>query len=230
MIDAEALRAGVAETRERLAEAARRGGRPGDAVTLLVAGKYVTAEEAPALVAAGIDLIGENRLQDLQAKRAVLGDAVAFDFIGHLQRRKVRDVLGAVRLIHSLDSVRLAQEIDARAEGPTRLLVELNVAEEETKGGIVPGKLDAFVEEVSALPNIVIGGLMTMPPAHPDPEHGRPFFAETREIASRLAARWAGRHDMSDLSMGTSQDHLVAAEEGATIVRVGRGLIDPARN
>lgn len=230
MIDVDALAARVAETRQALDEAASRAGRPAGSVELLVAGKYVGPEESLALPAAGVTLIGENRLQDLQAKRAVLGEGVTFDFIGHLQRRKVRDVLPAVRLIHSLDSVRLAHEIAARAGGGTRLLVELNIAEEETKGGIVPAQLDAFVEEVSALPDLIIGGLMAMPPAHSDPERSRPHFARTRAIAERLSERWKGRHDFRDLSMGTSQDHLIAAEEGATIVRVGRGLIDPARS
>jgi hypothetical protein len=229
VIDVDLLRERVRATRVALDEAAARGGRPPGSVELLVAGKYVSAEEAPALADAGVTLVGENRLQDLQAKRAVIGDRVTFDFIGHLQRRKVRDVLPAVRLIHALDSERLAREIVSRAGGPTRLLVELNVAEEETKGGILPGNLDAFVEEVSAMSELTVGGLMVMPPAHTDPERSRPYFARARETASRLAERWAGRHDFRDLSMGTSQDHLVAAEEGATIVRVGRGLIEPTR-
>lgn len=229
MIDVEALRRGVREMHEAIDAAAARAGRPPGSVALLVAGKYVTPEESAALPEAGVTLIGENRLQDMVARRAVLGDRVTVDFIGHLQRRKVRDVLPVARLVHSVDSVRLAREIVARAGGPRRVLVELNVAEEETKGGILPGKLDAFVEEVSALPDFIIGGLMAMPPAHPDPSHSRPYFARTRELAERLATRWAGRHDFADLSMGTSQDHLVAVEEGATIVRVGRGLIEPAR-
>jgi hypothetical protein len=138
-------------------------------------------------------------------------------------------VLPAVRLLHSLDSERLAAEIAHRAEGPTRVLVEVNVAEEETKGGIVPARIRAFVEDVSDHPDLVIGGLMAMPPRHADPELSRPYFAAVRRLADDLASEWAGRHDFSDLSMGTSQDYLVAAEEGATMVRVGRGLLDRAR-
>lgn len=227
-LDADALRAVLAQTRERLDAAAARAGRPAGAVELVLAGKYVDAEDAPALVAAGAAIVGENRLQDLQAKR-VRAPGLVFDFIGHLQRRKVKDVLPAVRLVHSVDSARLVEEIARRARGPTRVLVEVNLSGEESKGGILPADVRAFVDDASAHPDLVIGGLMTMPPAHPDPERSRPQFAALRRLGEELSAEWAGRHDFRDLSMGTSQDHLVAAEEGATMVRVGRGILDRAR-
>lgn len=230
MIDADRLREVLAEARERLDEAAGRSGRPAGAVELVLAGKYVPAEDTEALIAAGVGVVGENRLQDLRAKAAVSGDRLTFDFIGHLQRRKVRDILGLVRLVHSVDSLRLAEEIARRSEGPARVLVEINIAEEPTKGGIVPPRLRAFVDDVSARTDLVIGGLMAMPPLHPDAEMSRPHFAEVRRLAEQLAAEWQGRHDVSDLSMGTSQDYLVAAEEGATIVRVGRGLLERVRS
>lgn len=230
MIDAERLRAVLAETRERLDEAAARSGRPAGAVELVLAGKYIAPEDTPALIAAGVEVVGENRLQDLQAKSAIAGGRLTFDFIGHLQRRKVRDVLPAVRLVHSVDSERLAAEIASRSEGPVRVLVEVNVAEEPNKGGIVPPRLRAFVDDVSARSDLVIGGLMAMPPQHTDAEMSRPHFAAVRRMAEDLATEWAGRHDFSDLSMGTSQDHLVAAEEGATMVRVGRGLLERVRS
>ena len=229
MIDAASLREVLAEARERIDAAAARAGRPPGAVELVLAGKYIPAEDTPALVAAGVEVVGENRLQDLQAKAALADGRLAFDFIGHLQRRKVRDVLPLVRLVHSVDSERLAAEIASRSEGPVRVLVEVNVAEEPTKGGIVPPRLRAFVDEVSDQPGLVIGGLMAMPPLHTDPETSRPLFAEVRGLAERLAGEWAGRHDFSDLSMGTSQDYIVAAEEGATMVRVGRGLLERVR-
>jgi pyridoxal phosphate enzyme (YggS family) len=229
MIDAGRLREALGEAQEALDAAAVRSGRAPGAVELVLAGKYVPAEETEALIAAGVRVVGENRLQDLQAKAAVAGGRLAFDFIGHLQRRKVRDVLAATRLIHSVDSLRLAEEIGRRAEGPTRVLVEVNVAEEPTKGGIVPPRLRAFVDEVSARTDLVIGGLMTMPPLHSDPEQSRPHFATLRSLAEDLAAEWQGRHDVRDLSMGTSQDYVVAAEEGATKVRVGRGLLERVR-
>jgi hypothetical protein len=228
-MDTDALRAALEEARERLDEAAARAGRAAGAVELVLAGKYVPAEDTEALIAAGVSVVGENRLQDLQAKAERAQGRLTFDFIGHLQRRKVRDVLALTRLVHSVDSARLAAEIDHRSEGAVRVLVEVNVAEETSKGGIVPPRLRAFVEEVSEGSDLVIGGLMAMPPLHTDPEQSRPYFARVRELADGLAGEWGGRHDFSDLSMGTSQDFLVAAEEGATKVRVGRGLLEHAR-
>ena len=230
MIDPDSLREAFGEAREALDAAAARAGRAPGAVELVLAGKYVAAEETEALIAAGAGVVGENRLQDLQAKAAIARGRLTFDFIGHLQRRKVRDVLGATRLIHAVDSLRLAEEIARRAEGPARVLVEVNVAEEPTKGGIVPPRLRAFVDDVSARTDLVIGGLMTMPPLHRDAEMSRPYFASLRRLADDLATEWEGRHDVRDLSMGTSQDYIVAAEEGATMVRVGRGLLERVRS
>jgi uncharacterized pyridoxal phosphate-containing UPF0001 family protein len=156
----------------------------------------------------------------------VVGGALTFDFIGHLQRRKVRDVLAETRLIHAVDSVRLAAEIEARSAGPTRVLIEVNISEEPTKYGIFPAQIEAFVDEVSGFPRIVVGGLMALPPADPDPENSRPYFARLRALRDDLAKRWGSRHDFRELSMGTSQDFAIAVEEGATIVRIGRSLID----
>jgi pyridoxal phosphate enzyme (YggS family) len=223
------LRARLARAREDLDAAAAVSGRPSGSVQVVVAGKYIPPEDTPLLIAAGVEVVGENRLQDLRAKAAIAGGALTFDFIGHIQRNKVRDIVPAVRLIHSLDSERLAAEIARRAEGEVRVLVELNIAEEATKGGIVPARLRAFVEDVSVHSDLVIGGLMAMPPKQSDAELNRAHFATTRQLAERLRAEWEGRHDFSDLSMGTSQDYLVAAEEGATMVRVGRGLLEGIR-
>ena len=226
MIDPARLTRALDETRVELDEGARLSGRQAGAVTLVLAGKYVPADESRALVAAGAPIIGENRLQDLQAKRAEVGPELTFDFIGHLQRRKVPAVLEAVRLIHSVDSEDLATEIARRAAGPTRVLVQVNLSEEPSKYGIFPHQIAAFVDRVSRFPEIIIGGLMTLPPASVDPEHSRPYFSRLRTLRDELAAVWSGRHDFEDLSMGTSQDFRVAAEEGATIVRIGRSLID----
>lgn len=230
MLDVERLTEVLAEARERLDEAAAVSGRAPGAVELVIAGKYIPAEETPALIAAGIEVVGENRVQDLKAKAALADGRLTFDFIGHVQRNKVRDLIGAVRLVHSLDSERLAAEFARRAEGELRVLVELNIAEEPTKGGILPTRLRAFVEDVSVHSDLVIGGLMAMPPQQTDAEESRRYFAATRRMAEELRAEWAGRHDFRDLSMGTSQDYLVAAEEGATKVRVGRGLLERVRN
>jgi PLP dependent protein len=227
-IDPDALRAALAEARERLDEASARAGRPAGSAELVLAGKYVPLDQTPALLEAGVEVVGENRLQDLRARREAADGRLTFDFIGHLQRNKAREVIGSVRLLHSLDSLRLAAAIAARAEGPTRVLVEVNLAGELTKGGIVPPQLRAFMEDVTEQTDLVIGGLMAMPPFQTDAERSRPHFAAARRLAEDLAAEWRGRHDLSDLSMGTSQDYVVAAEEGATMVRVGRGVLDSA--
>lgn len=224
-LDAAALGAAVGRVREQLDAAARVSGRGPGAVELVLAGKYIAPADTPALIEAGVTVVGENRLQDLRARAEAAAGALRFDFIGHIQRKKVREILPAVRLIHSLDSERLAAEIARRAEGEVRVLVELNIAEESTKGGIVPQRLRAFVEDVSVHSDLVIGGLMAMPPKQTVAEHSRPYFDRTRRLAEELRTEWAGRHDFRDLSMGTSQDHVVAAEEGATMVRVGRGLL-----
>lgn len=227
-LDPDALRAALDEARERVDAAAARAGRAPGSVQIVLAGKYVPVDQTAALVEAGVEVVGENRLQDLRARREAAGERLTFDFIGHLQRKKVREVIGEVRLLHSLDSVTLAGAIAARSEGPTRVLVEINVAGEPTKGGIVPAQLRAFVQDVSEQTDLVIGGLMAMPPFQTDAELSRPHFAAVRRMADDLAAEWRGRHDLSDLSMGTSQDYVVAAEEGATMVRVGRGILDTA--
>lgn len=228
MIDPALLRAALEEARARMDEACARSGRPAGSAELVLAGKYVSADDAPALREAGVQVIGENRLQDLLAKQAVLGSAVQFDFIGHLQGRKVKDVLPRVRLIHSVDRLGLVEEISRRAQGPVRVLLQVNLAGEETKGGFAPGDLDAACEACAG-GGITVGGLMALPPFTDDPEASRPWFDQLRDLRDGLAARWAPEHDLHDLSMGTSQDFAVAVEAGATMVRVGRGIVDHTR-
>ena len=229
MIDPERLRTALSEAEARIADAAQRSGRRPGGVRIVLAGKYVAADQAPRLPAAGVRVSGERPTQDLEAKHAVLGDRVTFDFIGHLQRRKVRRVLPLVRLIHSVDSVDLVREIAARSGGPVRFLVQVNTSDEPTKGGIAPDDLAAFAAAAAEIPDAVIGGLMTLPPRSVRAEDARPYFASLRELRDRFAAEWAGRHDFRDLSMGTSQDFWVAVEEGATRVRIGRAMIDLAQ-
>ncbi|HWJ42463.1 MAG TPA: YggS family pyridoxal phosphate enzyme [Solirubrobacterales bacterium] len=184
----------------------------GDRPEILVATKYVPLEEMGKLAEAGVRLVGENRQQDLAAKRERWGDAFEWDFIGNLQSRKLKLLLPGCRLIHSVatDSV-LAQL--ARHGGPeTEVLVEVNVAGEEGKGGVEPADLPAFIERCPGR----VGGLMTMPPFSDDPERSRPHFARLAELAAA--------NDLARLSMGTSQDWRVAIEEGATIIRLGHRL------
>jgi hypothetical protein len=136
----------------------------------------------------------------------------------------VRDLIGRVRLIHALDSMSACHQIQSRAEAPADCLLQVNVAGEDTKSGLPPGQVDGFLEAVSGFDRLRLRGLMTMPPVVADPDQARPWFAAVRELRDRLAPAWAGRHEFAHLSMGTSQDFGAAADEGATIVRVGSVL------
>lgn len=228
MIDAAGLRVGMDDARRRIDEACMRAGRPQGSAEIVLAGKYVAADEAPALVDAGVGLIGENRLQDLVAKLDMLGGAAIFDFIGQLQSRKVKDVLPRVRLIHSVDRLSLLDEIARRATEPARVLLQVNCAAEESKGGFAMDALDDALEHAARL-GVRVGGLMALPPFTEDPESSRPWFEGVRDARDALRTRWADDHDLNDLSMGTSQDFLVAVEAGATMVRIGRGIVDRTR-
>jgi uncharacterized pyridoxal phosphate-containing UPF0001 family protein len=192
----------------------RARGRAGEGVELLAATKYVPIDEMGALAEAGVTLVGENRQQDLAAKRERWGDAFVWDFIGTLQSRKVRQLLPACRLIHSLASDSALAEVAKRGGPETEVLVEVNVSAEPDKAGIAPERLGEFIE--GAAPARVTG-LMTMPPFSQDPEASRPHFARLAELA--------GEHGLARLSMGTSQDWEVAVDEGATIVRLGTALL-----
>jgi pyridoxal phosphate enzyme (YggS family) len=228
MIDAQLLKAALAEARGRMDDACGVSGRPPGSAELVIAGKYVAPDEAAALVDAGARVIGENRLQDLLAKQEAIGGEAVFDFIGHLQSRKVRDVLPRVRLVHSVDRLSLIDEIGRRAAGPVRVLLQVNIAGEESKGGFAPAALEPALEHASGA-GVEVGGLMALPPFTADPEASRPWFEAVRELRDDLTPRWVGAHDLRELSMGTSQDFVVAVEAGATMVRVGRGIIDRTR-
>ena len=193
----------------------------GERVEVLAATKYVQADDLEALRAAGITLVGENRTDTLIEKQARMGDAFVWDFIGHVQSRKVRDLIGRVRLIHAVDSLSVCRQIQSRAAGPVDCLLQVNVAAQGSKSGIEPAEAEAFLADVEALENVRFCGLMTMPPMTDDPESARPWFVALRELRDQLRPRVEGRHDLAHLSMGTSQDYAVAAQEGATIVRVG---------
>lgn len=204
----------LAHVRERIAAA----GRDPREVEICAATKYVAAAELPALAQAGIDLVGENRAQDLLAKRAEHASLFSWDFIGALQSRKVSDLAGAVRLIHSVASDSALRRL---ADDPVpEVLVQINVAGEENKAGIAPAELPGFLARAP----VAVTGLMAMPPAAERPEDSRRHFARLAELATE--------HGLSRLSMGTTQDFEVAVAEGATIVRLGSvlyaGAGDPA--
>jgi len=180
-------------------------GELGQEVTIVAATKYIDAADLPALAEAGIEVVGENRAQDLELKHAVHGDAFRWHFIGHLQSRKATTVNELCELCHSLASESAARRLTIPA------LVEVNLSGEESKSGIPERSLEEFI---GLYENIV--GLMTMPPFTDDPEQSRPYFRRLRELGER--------HGLREVSMGTSQDYRVAADEGATMVRLGSGL------
>jgi pyridoxal phosphate enzyme (YggS family) len=209
----ERVRGEIAAARER-APLGRETGARGQ-VEILAATKYVASDELPVLAAAGVHLVGENRAQDLQAKVAAHGELFEWDFIGQLQSRRVRAIVPHVRMIHSLASESALRELErhvALARPGLRVLLEVNIAHEPGKAGIEPDQVDEFI----ARSPVPVAGLMTMPPLSERAHDNRRWFAALRELAAE--------HGLDELSMGTSQDYLVAVEEGATIVRIGTSL------
>ena len=221
------VKAGVARTRERIAEAAARAGRSPDEIEIVAAVKYLDAEDLPLLHAAGITRVGENRTDQLVAKQDAYGDLFTWDFIGHLQSRKVKEIAGRVSLIHSLFTESTAAQIESRSPAPQDVLIEVNTAGDPDKDGVAPAELDALLELLASLGNVNVTGLMTMPAFAADPEGSRSAFAALRELAATASERWDGTHTFTRLSMGTSQDFEVAVEEGATLVRAGSVLLTP---
>ena len=214
LLDAAVIAENLALVRERV----------GPDVQILAATKYVDADDLPALAEGGVTLVGENRSDALIAKQEAHGELFVWDFIGHVQSRKVRDIVGRVRLIHAIDSLSACRKLQDAAAAAVHCLLQVNVAGEESKAGVAAAELGAFLDEVSDLEHVRFQGLMTMPPLVDDPDQARPWFAALRELRDQLAPQWSGRHDFRELSMGTSQDYQAAAAEGATIVRVGSVL------
>ena len=206
-LDPERVRANLERVRERIAST----GRDPAEVEVCVAIKYVATESLPALAEAGVELVGENRAQELLARRELHRDLFEWDFIGALQSRKVKDVAPAVRLIHSLASDSALAQLEKHPAA--EVLVQVNVAGEEGKAGIAPAELGDFIARCPA----PVSGLMTMPPFTERAEDSRRHFARLAELAAE--------HELSRLSMGTTQDFEVAAAEGATIVRIGSALL-----
>ena len=206
-LDADQVRINLERVRGEIAAAGRSG-----QVEILAAVKYLPVDELGVLADAGIGLLGENRAQDLEAKAQGHPGLFTWDFIGHLQSRKVRQILPYVRYIHSVASDSALEQLGRHGTPQTEVLVEVNVAGEEGKSGIAPEELAGFLDRCP----VTVAGLMTMPPLAASAEQSRPHFAALRELA--------GRHGLAQLSMGTSQDYLVAVEEGATIVRLGTTL------
>lgn len=201
-MDAETVRRNLERVRERI----------GAEVEVLAATKYVEADDLPVLAEAGIELVGENRAQDLLAKQERHGDLFTWDFIGAIQSRKLKDISPNVRLIHSIASESALRRLERNPAH--EVLIQVNVAGEESKEGVDPAELASYIERCPS----PVTGLMTMPPFVDDPEDSRRHFARLAELAAE--------HGLERLSMGTSQDYEVAVQEGATIVRLGSVLYD----
>jgi PLP dependent protein len=208
-LNAEAVRTNLSLVRARIERAAARAGREPSDIEVLVAVKYVGAEDIATLAQAGVTLVGENRAQDLLEKVTRAPGQLRWHFIGALQSRKVKLIVEHVELIHSVASDSALRELERHAPEGFEILVEVNVGAEEGKAGIRPGELDAFI----ARSPVAVVGLMTMPPLTADPQQSRAHFAELAQLARERG--------LTTLSMGTSQDFEVAVEEGATIVRIG---------
>jgi PLP dependent protein len=218
----------LAGVQENIKRALERSGRGEEQVSILVATKYYDPEQLSALAEAGVGLVGENRAEDLLEKQESFGDRFEWHFIGHLQRRKAKIVVPRVTLVHSVDSVRLIEEVAKRAsEGGADILIQVNVADEESKYGVSEEEVGELLDAAAQTRGRVRArGLMTLAPMVDDPEDVRHVFAKLRAIRDRLRKSWSPRFDLSELSMGMSGDYEVAVEEGATVVRIGRMLIE----
>ena len=214
--------ANLERVRERVARAAERAGRKPEDVLLIGVSKVVEVERIRAAIAAGVAALGENRVQEAKAKIAELGRPVPWHLIGHLQTNKVKDALPLFDLIHSLDRLELAQELERRAAAqgrPVDTLVQVNIAGESSKGGFTPDEVGPALEAIAKLSNVRVRGLMVIPPEVERAEESRPWFRRLREMADK--------HGLRERSMGMSGDFEVAIEEGATMVRVGTAIFGP---
>jgi pyridoxal phosphate enzyme (YggS family) len=225
------LRERIESVRERIENAAKRAGRHDGEVKLVAVTKGVEPDRIIEAVSGGIYTFGENYAQEFRLKKEIIersvGEDVEWHFIGRLQRNKIKYIVGEVEMIHSLDSITVAREIEKKASRlgiKAKALVEVDTGEEETKGGVGKEDVEDFLKELRELPSLEVRGLMTMPPNLDEPERARPFFITLRDLRDRLSVEYP---DVRELSMGMSGDFEVAVEEGATIVRVGTAIFGP---
>ncbi|WP_346708351.1 YggS family pyridoxal phosphate-dependent enzyme [Massilistercora timonensis] len=226
------LQNNLIQVEQNIEEACRRAGRDRSEVTLIAVSKTKPVETLQEAYDLGVRVFGENKVQEMADKYEVLPKDIRWHLIGHLQRNKVKYIIDKAVLIHSVDSLRLAQTIEKEAKKhnlTAHILIEVNVAREESKFGIFPEDLEALVDEIAKLPHIQVDGLMTIAPFVPDPEENRPVFRELRKLSVDISAKKVDNVNMSVLSMGMTNDYQVAIEEGATMVRVGTGIFG-ARN
>ena len=216
--------------KERITKAAARVGRDPETITLVAVSKTMPVESIREAIEAGQHVFGENRVQEAQAKVQALGREVRWHLIGHLQRNKVKVVCDIFDLIESVDSLPLAQNINARASQRgiiMPVLLQVNIGDETTKSGVAATDALALVRQVALLPHVSVRGLMCVPPPVDVPDHARPYFAQLRTLAERIARQQIPNVSMTELSMGMSHDFEVAIEEGATMVRVGSAIFGP---
>ena len=226
------LQDNLIQVEQNIEEACRRAGRDRSEVTLIAVSKTKPVETLQEAYDLGVRVFGENKVQEMADKYEVLPKDIRWHLIGHLQRNKVKYIIDKAVLIHSVDSLRLAQTIEKEAEKhdlTAHILIEVNVAREESKFGIFPEDLENLVDKIAKLPHIQVDGLMTIAPFVPDPEENRPVFRELRKLSVDISAKKVDNVNMSVLSMGMTNDYQVAIEEGATMVRVGTGIFG-ARN
>jgi len=217
----------ILRIRERIAAAAARAGRNPSGVRLMGVTKTVGDDRIRQAIEAGIDIIGENYVQEARRKIELMGKSVEWHFIGHLQTNKAKYAVRLFDMIHSVNRMSLAGELNRRAAAAgvvCRVLIEVNLGGEESKSGAPPEKAPALIRAVAQMANLSIRGLMTMAPWYDDPEKARPCFAGLRSIRDRIAAENIPNVTMRELSMGMTDDFEVAVEEGSTIVRIGRAI------
>lgn len=217
----------IRQVRERIAEAAHLSGRPASAVRLMAVTKTVNDDLILAAIQAGVEIIGENYVQEAKRKIEKLGKACEWHLIGRLQTNKAKYAVHLFDMIHSVDRMELAAELDRRASAAGRIipiLIEVNVGGEKSKSGVPLDSAPDLVRHVAHLENLSIRGLMTMPPWFDNPEESRPYFRALRELRDKIAVEALPRVEMQELSMGMTDDYAVAIAEGATIVRIGRGI------
>jgi len=217
----------IRHAREGIAEAARRSGRPASEIRLMAVTKTVDDGRILAAMRAGVEIIGENYVQEAKRKLEKLEKQGEWHLIGRLQTNKAKYAVHLFDMIHSVDRMELAAELDRRARSAGRvipILIEVNISGEESKSGVPLNSAPDLIRLVAPLNNLLIRGLMTMPPWFDDPEESRPYFRALRELRDKIAREAIPRVEMRELSMGMTDDYVVAIEEGATIVRIGRGI------
>jgi len=224
------IKENLGKIKQRIRAKSELVGRDPQEITLVAVAKTVEVDRIEEAIASGVNIIGESRVQEANEKYEKLGNKVIWHLVGHLQRNKAKDAVKIFDLIHSVDSVKLAKEIDKQARNGgkiQKILIEVNVSGEESKYGLRPEEVIPFLKEISELPNIRVKGLMTMAPLYENPDYSRPHFRKLRELLEEVKTQNIINVKMKYLSMGMTNDFEVAVEEGSNMVRIGRAIFGP---